>query len=208
MNAGLSNLATLKAWLLPTGMLAGTDYDDQILAIGKGVAGQLEQHCNRLFLRSVGDTFECNADRMHVSLPRYPVESVASVALQTDLTTGFVAQTDPIQNQSLIAGLLYFAGMMGVSSERMRVTYTAGYWFEPLEPADVSFPTTPPVGAALVPDVLQLAWKIQCEHVWQQRDKLGLSIGDKPSATPAIVQLDLLPVVSKLTQPFRRFTLI
>jgi hypothetical protein len=127
---GLSTLATLKAWLLPAGLVAGTDYDAQIAAIGNGVAGQLERHCNRLFLRTVGDTFECPADCYHVTLPRYPLEAVPTIEQRDSLADGFVAVTfnDLVQDYNLKAGLIKFSGLAGPDGSRLRFTYTGGYW--------------------------------------------------------------------------------
>lgn len=292
MNAGLSSLAVLKAALLPAGLVASTDYDAILLAVGKGVAGQMERHCNRLFQRVVDDVFECTADRAHVSLPRYPVESISEVALRETLTAGFVAQADAIENQSLAAGMVYFGAELGGWMDRLRITYTGGYWFPDaasdvgtgavrdqgsiaLSPGDESaaiafagtFLTAPnvtcvivpppggsiitsapssitisgatailgapipgwgytlqweasllaadpiddsaqPVGATLLPSELSLAFQLQCKHVWQQMDVLGLSVAEKPAAAPALKQLDLLPEVASILNSFRRYVIL
>ncbi len=207
MNVGLSNLATLKAWLLPSGLLTGTDYDAQVAAIGKGIAAQMEKSCSRLFQRTVGDTFECSGDRAHVSLPRYPVEAVTTVELRTDMTAGFVAQTGAILSDSLKAGLIFFGCNIATPLDRLRITYTGGYFFETLEPADMGYPTATPSGSYALPNDLLLAWKLQCEHVWGQRDKLGLAVGDKPTATPPLAQIQLLPAVEATLSNYRRHSL-
>ncbi len=207
MNVGLSNLATLKAWLLPSGLVSGTDYDGQIAAIGKGVAGQMEKSCNRLFGRTVSDTFECSGDRAHVSLPRYPIETVTTVEVRTDIAAGFVAQTGAILNNALQAGLIYFGADIATHFDRLRITYTGGYFFETLEPTDMGYPTATPSGSFALPSDLLLAWKLQCEHVWGQRDKLGLAVGDKPTATPPLAQIELLPTVLATLSSFRRHAL-
>lgn len=216
MNAGLSNLATLKAWLLPAAMVAGTDFDGQIAAIGKGVAGQLESYCNRQFVRTAGDVFECTADREHLALPRYPVETITTLEMQYSLADGWQAQTpltDIIWNQALDRGLLYFGFRQAITPLwRMRITYTGGYFFEQLEPADNGFPTAVPAGSTAVPANLFLAWQLQCEHIWTQRDKLGLAIGHDVHASnarvvPALAQIQLLPQVTDLARSFIRYSL-
>lgn len=211
MNAGLSNLSTLKAWLLPASMQASTDYDDQILAIGKGVVGAMEGYCNRSFQRVVGDTFEISGDRMHVVLPRYPVEAQPTIELREDLATGYVSQTytDLVIDHLLSAGLIKFGAVASTSSSRLRFTYTGGYWWELLEPTDGSYPTTQPANSTAVPDDLLLAWRLQCEHVWTQRDKLGLTIGDKPDNvySGALAKIKLLDGVIEILGNYRRFAL-
>lgn len=209
MNAGLSNLATLKAWLLPESLLSGTDYDDQIAALGTGVAAQLQRHCNRLFPRAVADTFECPADVLHVILPRFPVEAAPTIELRDDLAAGYVAQTynDLVADHNLAAGLIRFGAWAGASTSRLRFTYTGGYFFEQLEPDHVSYPTSQPAGSTAVPADLQLAWRLQCELVWKQRDKLGLNIAEKPSAEAILSSVELLPYVVQLLRPFVRHTL-
>jgi hypothetical protein len=79
MNAGFSSLAWLKARLLLASDAAGTAYDDAVVALGLGVASQCEDFCGRKFGRMAGDVHETRGDRTFVVVPRYPVESVASV---------------------------------------------------------------------------------------------------------------------------------
>jgi len=212
MNAGLSNLATLKAWILPTALAASTSYDAQIAAIGKGVASQLEKHCNRKFLRTVGDTFEANADVRHEVLPRFPIEAITKIETRYSLTDGWVDQgtvSDLVWNLSEQAGLVTFPIRPGYRFTRIRFTYTGGYFFETLEPTDMGYPTAVPSGSFALPDDLQLAWRLQCEHIWQQHDKLGLSIGSKPDNvfTGALAHAALLDVVKSQLAPFIRFAL-
>lgn len=215
MNAGLSNLATLKAWLLPAAMVAGTDYDAQILTIGKGVATQLEKHCNRQFLRTVGATFECEADRLHVVLPRFPVEVITTIEQRDSLADGWVAQTinDLVENQDLEKGMLFFGAMPGFYPSRLRLTYTGGYWFDLLEPDAMGYPTAQPSGSAAVPPDLLHAWLLLSESVWKTHDKLGLAIAEKPGAGGgallglSLPGLDIPSVVQKILQPYIRYTL-
>lgn len=207
MISGLTNLSTLKSWLLPASLVDGTDYDDQIAAIGKGVAGQLESHCNRKFARAQGDVFECTADREHVTLPRYPIEQIVSIELQFSLSDGWQAQTpltDIIWNQALDRGMLYFGFRQAPTVLwRMRITFDGGFWIDDTEDNSGTLPD----GAMAVPDSLLLAWKLQCEHVWQQRDKLGISVGEKPATSPALAAIELLPTVRDLLRQFIRYSL-
>lgn len=131
MNAGLSNLATLKAWLLPASLVASTDYDVKIAALGQGVAGLMERYCNRTFARVAAGTYECMANRDHVVLPRYPVETVTTVELKEEGATAWEALA-----ASVVVNLLPDAGMVmldveqGTWRDKLRFTYTGGFWFD------------------------------------------------------------------------------
>lgn len=138
MNLTLGTLASLKTWLLPESERSGTEWDSAIAAIGKGAAGALEKHCHRKFGRVVADTFECTADRAHVVLPRYPVEAVTKIEIRRSLTEGWVELTDVIENQNLANGFLLFGSDLGSWSERLRITYTGGYWIDEADDGEVT----------------------------------------------------------------------
>lgn len=130
MNLTLGTLASLKTWLLPESERSGTDWDSAIAAIGKGVALGLQRRCNRQFARAVADTYECSADRAHVVLPRYPVEAVTKIEIRRSVSEGWVELTDVIVQQNLSAGFLLFGSDLGAYDERVRITYTGGYWLD------------------------------------------------------------------------------
>jgi hypothetical protein len=138
MNLTLGTLASLKTWLLPESERTGTEWDSAIATIGRGAAGALERHCNRKFARTVADTFECSADRAHVVLPRYPVEAVTKIEIRRSLTEGWVELTNVIENQNLAAGFLLFGSDLGLYGERVRFTYTAGYWLDEADDGSVN----------------------------------------------------------------------
>ena len=137
MNSGLSNLATLKAWLLPASMQAGADYDAAILAIGRGVALQMEQYCNRYFVRTVDDIFETRADVDHLILPRYPVEEISKLELRNLLSDGWIDQgtlSDSVNNWAADSGLVTLPFALSlIRGARIRLTYTGGFWFDTSE---------------------------------------------------------------------------
>jgi len=210
MNLGLGNLSTLKTHLLTAALVSGTDYDTPIANLGKGVAALMEKRCNRVFGRVAADTFEFSADRSHIVLPRYPIEEITKVELRDTLTDGYVDQgavNDNILNLSESAGLVRFNGIFGSSDSRIRLTYTGGYFFETLEPADVGYPTAVPTGSTALPNDLFFAWLFQCEYVWSQRDKLGLSIAEKASTPAAAAGVDLVPLVERTLRDYVRHTL-
>lgn len=207
MNAGLSNLYTLKQQLLAEALRASTKYDAQLQAIGTGVAGLLEKFCNRKFARVEGDTFICSADREAVYLPRYPVEDLTAVALKSDETVGWETQTSFVLNRNDVSGHVYWGGYAGPDYAQLRFTYTGGYWFDETEENEDTLPT----GATAIPGDLQLAWLLQCRIVWQSIDKLGQDIiKTGSSATTQIGQLAGLALndqVKELLQGYRRYQL-
>jgi hypothetical protein len=213
MNAGLSNLATLKGWLLADSLQATTEYDAEIVAIGLGVLGVFEKYCDRKFARVAADTFDCQANRDHVILPRYPLEVVTLVEIRESGEAAFVTLTGAsITNLGEKSGMVYFDSEPGTYFDRIRFTYTGGYFFEQLEPDHEDYPTTPPAGAELLPDALQIAWRLQCEHVWKLHDKLGTAIAQSGAGEGTLLGLslpglELLPLVKQTLDSYRRLGL-
>ena len=209
MNLGLGTLTDLKTFLLNASLRSSTDYDTVIEAIGLGVAGRFEQFCNRKFFRTVGDLYVTNADRLTMVLPRFPLETVTKIEIRDDLNQGWVDQgtvNNVLFNLRESAGIIQFAGYLGASFSRIRITYTGGYWF----PDDGLSQTIGdlPSGATLLPNELKTAWLLQCEAVWAVKDKLGISIGEGPESrrTVTLANLVLLPEVEAVLNNFRRFT--
>lgn len=208
MNAGLGSLTYLKTQLLAEALREGTAYDAALTAIGQGVAAQFEKHCNRYFARTVSDTFTTSADRPHLYLPRLPVESIASVALKSDPTTGFVTQaSSAIINSNLESGFVYFGGELGAYWEQIRLTYTGGYWFDQTEDASDSLPA----GATALPESLRLAWILQCKKVWEVSDPLGGHIVPSKENLQlvglSLAGLELVPQAKDILHGFIRYAL-
>lgn len=204
MDAGLSNLLTLKQHLLRDEDILDIVWDDAVARIGLGVADALNKHCNRLFQRSAGDTYITTADRVQLWLPRAPVETVTSVHLQEDATDGWEAQDSTvIANQDLTSGWIYFGYALGDYSALIKVTYTGGYYYDTTEDGT----GTQPSAATAVPDDLKLAWLLQCEHIWSMRDKLGITVGDAPGKQSAVDQLQLIPEVRRILQGYIRYAI-
>ena len=198
----LGSLNFLKGQLLAEALRVDTAYDAALTAIGTGVAGQFEQWCNRKFARVADDTCTFSADRDHFYLPRTPLESIASVELKTGHATDFAAITDAIANSDYHSGLIYFAGGVAHWSDTVRVTYTGGFWFDTSEDATGAMPE----GATALPGELQLAWILQCQEVWNKKDKLGLGLaGTDPDKKPSFSTLELLPNVKETLAAFRRY---
>jgi hypothetical protein len=138
MDLTLGTLAELKAHLLNSALQSDTTYDGALAALGRGVAGRMHAVCNRIFPRAVADTFEFQADRYHVVLPRYPVEVITKLELRQTLAEGWIDQGTPstyITQLSEESGLVEFTipefGIRyGLPGMRGRITYTGGYWID------------------------------------------------------------------------------
>lgn len=183
MNAGFANLATLKAFVLPEALAAETTWDTRLASIGKGVAATIEGSCNRLLLRTVGDIFICPADRSFVVLPRFPVESIATIEAQYDQTSGYTTlAANTLLNLDKASGVARFGATLGSQDSLLRITYTGGYWWDILEPTDGGYPTTQPSGSTALPNDLLEAWLLQCQKHFERSRGLstaGVKEGEK-----------------------------
>jgi hypothetical protein len=216
MNAGFSNLDTLKHQLLGGQLKSETQFDVLLKGIGLGMARMIESACNRRFQRTVGQVDILRADQVHFLLSRYPVESVASIDTKVTEADGWTAQTvnEFVQTIDLAAGIIYLpeGADVGLYHGQVRITYTGGYWWQTLEPKEAGYvqdeATGAPAGAALIPDDLRAAWLLQCQEVWNKRDKLGLGIADKPDEQGKLSELRLVPLVKEMLKEYIRFQMV
>ena len=201
MNAGFASLTKLKEQLLAEALRADTAYDAAITALGLGVAGAFDKFCNRKLARAVATTFTCRADRDHIYLDRYPIESISTVEMKVDQTTGWETQTDFVFNQEEASGFVYWGLFHGNHASQLRFTFTGGYWIDDSEEST----GTLPAGATALPEDLRLAWYLQCKKVWEVNDPLGTKLVTPKSEGPALGGLELLPLVQETLKPYRRF---
>lgn len=198
MSLILATLENLKSAVLPPALQDNGDWDDQLLAIGSGVAAAMQRDCNRLFERIVDDTFERSADCSYISLPRFPIETVSTLEVKYDEAGGWTAQpANTIFSINQASGIVEFGTRIGTWTGRVRVTYTGGYW-----PAD-----TPdkPDAASDVPEDLLHAWHIQVQH---EVEALGLFTGQSAAADASekkLASVTLIPRVREMIRPFIRY---
>ncbi|MCX8156160.1 MAG: hypothetical protein N3J91_06920 [Verrucomicrobiae bacterium] len=200
MNAGLSNLKTLKSLLLPQSMQSQSTWDDVLVLIGRGVLGAMEAHCGRKFARVVNAVEQFGAAREVVWLARYPVEEISAVEVRAARGSEWVAQEDVILERNEMNGMVVFARPLGSDGDQARIIYTGGYWFDETENGSGVVPD----GAAVVPQDLVWAWAMQCEHVWSRRDKLGTGLVQQAGKAEALGEVELLPLVREALRPYRR----
>lgn len=207
VNAGFSNLKSLKAQLLAEALRVSTKYDAALLAIGQGVAKQFEKFCNRKFARIENTTFVCSADRDHVYLDRYPLESISQVELRLDTTSGWEVQSGLVLNLDETNGKAYWGYEPGPHYAQLRFTFTGGYWWDQTEEDNDTLPS----GATELEEDLKLAWLLQCRIAWQAIDKIGQDITKTGSSsnlvTGTLAGLEMLPDVKEKLIPFRRMQL-
>lgn len=204
MNLGLGNLTTVKNHLQSPALAVATEFDDAIALIARGVSGLFERYTGRKFSRVEDDQYTVDADRLQIWLPRVPVEVITTIEQQDDLADGFYALTlaDVIENQNLEKGWLFFVLMAGWRGSILRITYTGGYYFNVDEEVDLGCPA----GQVEVPADLRLAWLMQIEHLWSQRDKLGVGLASKPGEESKLPSVELLPLVKQILDGYRRFS--
>lgn len=218
MNAGLSNLDTLKRSLLAPALIGDKRYDFQLATLGLGVCGAFEKFCNRRFGYMENDTVEFSGDRPHYYLPRFPMTAVAKIEMRYFNTDDWTEITGQPITISYAEGLVHFGYTLGRDPLRVRATWSGGYWFNTIEPKESDTPAEMPQitdptalrnGAKVetVPPELLSAFLFQCEAVWSARDKLGVATAEKPNVQSKISEVELLPLVKSILGGFVRYQL-
>lgn len=197
----LTQLATVKARLeiLP----GDTQYDALLTQAIAAVSARFDRECNRTFARTVNAIQEFPASDTEIIVGCYPIETVTTFELKRNELQGWVEQfiADYVVRQSCVISLnapMSLIPAVAYSSPRVgRVIYTGGY---------VLPGTTPSAGQAALPADVESAAVEQVACWFQQRDKLGL-LRHWPSGGTflAFSQLPLLPQVSAMLWPYRRW---
>lgn len=198
LDAGFLTLVQLKEAILPEELRDENSYDSRLQRLGKGVAVQMNGHCARTFERAVGGEYEVTADRTSISLPCYPIETVTQVDLICKTTTTEI--TADLENLLASAGILQFGYVLGTHHDRVKVTYTGGYWLDD--------GGSQPAGSTALPWDVMHAFEVQCQAVVEHTNILGTASArtDKEGrGGPAIGSLDLLDITEKILKPYRRF---
>ena len=208
MNAGFSSLTALKAQLLSQSLRSRTDFDAQLLALGLGVTGAIETFCNRKFARVAGDIAIMTGGRASIILPRYPIEAITALDVRDTITAGWTDSLTSLDTYNPESGTVYFsAAIMGA---QIRVTYTGGFFWETKEPTEGGYPTALPGGATALPAAVITAWHLQCQAIWNAKDKLGTQIIKEPASqggTAAATNIELIPAVKQMLAGEVRYAL-
>jgi hypothetical protein len=210
VNAGLGNLTELKAFILAASMRAQTDYDEQLLQIGKFVAGIFSERCTRKFEYSEGNVDEMTANRSFMLATHYPLN--LTEPLKVEICDGWVNGapvwteiTNAIYNVGADASMVQLAGYQGNYLSRIRLTSTGGYWWLGLDAL-----TAAPAGATEIPGELKAAWLVQCQALWLVRDNLGITVagaGSVSFVTLSLPGFELIPEVRDLLVDYKRYSM-
>ncbi len=211
MIVGLANLVYLKSQLLAAVLRDGTDYDAPLTTIGKGVATQLENACQRKFARLEGAVEILPADYCQFLLERYPLESISKIELKLTEADGFVEKVinDYVRTIDLKVGIVNLPDGQdaGPWYARLRFTYTGGFWIDDTD--DIS--GTVPEGQTELPADLRLAWVLQCREVWNKTDKSGVGIIEgmaEKVKIPSLSEIKLIPQVEQILTDYIRPNLV
>lgn len=206
MNVGLGNLTSLKQQILNDTIRAKTEYDVKVAAIGRGVAASFDQYCCRKIAYAELHTDIFNADRQCWILQGYPVVSISSVAIRTDLVSDWISQgaiSGALTNWDAHSGLVEFGFIQGSGATQVRIQYSGGYWFDDTEDGTGEQPDS----ATALPSDLITAWHLQCQNVWEKNDPLAKNfVGDTKNALVglSLAGLDLVPAVKQTLERYRR----
>lgn len=200
----LSSLTKLKQAILPDSMRASTMWDDTLTALGLGVADAIETHLDRKLGYVVGDTSLCDAQRIAVSVPRYPVAAWTAVDLQTTPEGTWDDVRASVSRYMSNAGMLLFRTPPGDEFATLRVTFTGGFWWDTTEDASGEMPS----GATALPASLFTAWSMQIQAHCNALDLFGAQSGKDVlgSASNLLTNAEsFIPAVISLLKPHRRF---
>jgi len=193
----LDTLDNLKAFCLPVSLQDEDGYDDLLAQIGKGVASRFDLHCNRKLSRVSGDTYETNGDSQIISLPRYPVESIAQIEFRDRYGNAWSIETEAIDSLDEESGLVTLCQPLGDYKSRIRITYTGGYWFDSVGGQ------SRPAGSTALTERIRLAWLTQCKHLFESLDVTGSSLSSD-KYLPRLGSYDLIPDVQRALGGERR----
>jgi hypothetical protein len=203
---GLGTLGELKRFLLSSGIVAETTYDEAITAIGKGVAGLIDRHCARTFKRGASITEDFRGGTDALLLARYPVEAVTTIGLKSVGESSFTTQATVVDTVAVESGVLLLTGSVGSERDQLRVTYDGGYWYDTTDDGSGTMPT----GATLLPADVKMVWLNECQHVWQASDRLGIQHipqGENALLNTRLGILELSPMSKAALEPYRRLML-
>lgn len=222
MNAGFSNLTTLKQNVLAPALVAATDYDARLTAIGLGVAKSFDNYCNREFMYGAGIQEVFTGDRPFWFTRRPLVTQFTKVELRYFRAD---AWTD-ISGQPLAAdeekGMIHFGYTLGRNPLQVRLTYNGGFWWPQKDAGEAGYPDAVPADITtnaagldpakfLLPADLAFAFFMQVRKVWESVDKVGDKISEVGSNTrqpsEALAGLDLIPEVKAVLDGYKRYQL-
>lgn len=170
-----------------------TDFDDELVKVGLGVAARFDSHCGRRLVRVVDAVDDFTAWAVTWTLRGYPVENISSIeVVNPDGSTAAVSENDFAKK--LRSGLMALSWMPGSAEDLVRFTYTGGYW--------LNDGGSQPAGSTALPDDLMEAYVAQVTTVCEAR---GVFTTGALQGESGLSSLGLLSDVKEVLRPYRRF---
>lgn len=193
---GLGTLGQLKRFLMNAAEVESPTYDSAITMIGRGMSKLFSNRTNRVLRRSVDAMESCPAVRSGYRAKCAPIEEVSLFEVKYGEAYGWstVPVTSAIELIQPEDGLLRFYPAVMREGGLFRITLTGGYWVDLSDDDSGSCPQ----GATPLPEDLRLAWLMQCQHIWLNRDNLGIAYspaGESKAKPIAMEHVTLLPLV-------------
>ena len=182
----LTTLTTLKSRL---GIDAFDVKDDTVLTnFILLVSARFESVCNRKFGYAENVTDEFQGDETQLRVSRYPIDETRTISFSrlTRASDGWQAVNDAeyVLRQGCVISL---ASEIGSAREQLRVQYSGGY---------VLPGNTVGAGQVALPDDVQQSCVDQCAYLFQNKDRLGLTlVAQEGGRIQQFGELDLLPSV-------------
>lgn len=177
-----------------TGTLAVADSAaiDNLIA---SVSETIEQYIDRHTLTAARtEQYDCLPGSKSIQLRAFPVSAVASVLHSTswDFVNGMETLTADEYQLDAAAGILYFKSWREPGPMAWRVTYTGG-----MAADTAAFISAYPT--------LADACEKQVTHEWRRKLRLDKGSQDQGGSSVNFADsVDLLPVVQRILQPYRR----
>lgn len=195
----LSTLQYLKSRILPAASVEDTTWDDALLGLGAAVMRRMESHCARFFSRAVGAVDEFSAANKAFCLLHFPVETVTKIELKANSTTLATCDANGYSWDPK-SGLVEFLWVPGVSGQRLAITYTGGYWIDPLDG------TAMPTGATALPDDLLETWVAEVQLQAEARGLFEAAGLRSPKDAAKAPRAGLSDSAIAALSPYRRFS--
>lgn len=202
MNAGLTNVKTLRQELMPPELRTNDKFDALFARLGIGVLAEIEAFLNRQLVRAVSAEIIVSANREFICVPRYPIEGTPTVTVKEAGASSYSSVT--IDNVIPDAGMILLGSHPGSDRGLVKVVWTGGYWVDTSANGDGTLPT----GAAMVPDALRHAWITQCAHEAEMRRIIGGEMAVQTESGAAVRlgpdKIKLLSLVEATLRPWQR----
>jgi len=192
----LTTLPTLKTRL---GIDAFDVKDDAVLTnFILSVSARFENECNRKFGYVQNTVDEFQADETELCLSRFPIDETQPITFSrlTRASDGWqaVTEADYVLRRGCVISLVF---ELGAEKEQLRVQYSGGY---------VLPGNTVGAGQTALPDDLQQSCVEQCAWLFQNKDRLGLTmIAQEGGRIQQFGELDLLPSVKAVLARYERW---